>query len=138
MSVVLDTGVLVAAANPQDRNADRAVGILTEVAEGVHGAAFVTDYVVDEALTLAWVRTRRSDIVLHLADWLLARDEARRPGRLLFVGESSFDDAARLHGRHHARLSFTDCTSLAVMAEHRIEKIATFERGFDGLAEVLR
>lgn len=138
MSLVLDTGVLVAAANPQDRNTDRAVEILTEVAEGVHGAAFVTDYVVDEALTLAWVRTRRPDIVLRLADWLLARDAARRPGRLLFVGEASFQDAARLHRRHHARLSFTDCTSLAVMAEHRIEKIATFERGFDGLAEVLR
>ena len=137
MSVLLDTGVVVAAANPQDRNAPRAVEILEEVASGLHGAAFMTDYVVDEALTLAWVRTRRSRTVLQLADWLLAREPSRRPGKLLFVEEPAFEVAASLHRRHHARLSFTDCTSLAVMSEHDIVKVASFEGGFDGLVDVL-
>lgn len=138
MSVLLDTSVLVAAANPQDRNGDRAVEILREIASTEHGAPFLTDYVVDEALTLAWVRTRRSKVVLQLADWLLASDPRRRPGQLLFVAEDAFGEAARLHRRHHARLSFTDCTSLAVMTGYRIDQIATFEAGFDGLVGVLR
>ena len=138
MSILLDTGVLVAAANPQDQNSSRAVEILEEVASGVHGASFMTDYVVDEALTLSWVRTRRSNVVLHLADWLLAPETSRRPGRLLFVDETSFDHAAKLHRRHHKRLSFTDCTSLAIMEEESIARVASFEGGFDGLVEILR
>ena len=138
MSLLLDTGVLVAAANQQDRFSDRAVAILREVAEGGHGAAFVTDYVVDEALTLAWVRTRRSDVVLDLAGWLLNPSPRHRPGQLVFVGEAAFGEAVRLHRRHHARLSFTDCTSLAVATEREIAKIATSETGFDGFVEVVR
>lgn len=138
MSVLLDTSVLAAAANPEDQNEGRAVEILREIASGVHGAPFLTDYVVDEALTLAWVRTRRSTVVLHLADWLISPEPSRRPGRLVFLGEDAFWEAARLHRRHHARLSFTDCTSLAVMNALRIDRIVTFEAGFDGLVDVLR
>jgi predicted nucleic acid-binding protein len=138
MSVLLDTSVLVAAANPQDRNAGRAVEMLNVISSGEHGAPFLTDYVVDEALTLTWVRTKRSKVVLQLADWLLAPETRHRPGRLVFVGDEAFGEAARLHRRHHARLSFTDCTSLAVMTGLRIEQIATFEAGFDGLVSVLR
>ena len=138
MSVLLDTSVLVAAANPQDRNASRAVEIFKEISAGGHGAPFLSDYVVDEALTLTWVRTKRSKVVLQLADWLLAPEPRRRPGRLVFVGDDAFGVAAQLHRRHHARLSFTDCTSLAVMTELRIDQIATFEAGFDGLVGVLR
>ena len=98
----------------------------------------MTDYVVDEALTLAWVRTRRSDAVLRLADWLLAPEPARRPGSLLFTDEPVFEQASNLHRRLHARLSFTDCASLAVMNRREIAKIACLDAGFDGLVDVLR
>ena len=138
MSILLDTSFVVAAGYPDDHNSDRATELLGEVATGAFGAAFVTDFVVDEALTLVWVRTRRSDLVRYLADFLLARDPHDRPGQLLFVGESSFHEAARQHRTRHDRLSFTDCTSLAVMAEHGIGAVATFDRGFEGLCEVVR
>jgi len=138
MSVLLDTGFVVALAYPDDVNASRAVELSEEVAAGSHGAAFVTDYVVDEALTLVWVRTHSSSAVRRLADLLLADEPENRPGRLIFVGERGFHDAARLHRRMHERLSFTDCTTLSAMAERGITKVATFERGFDGLCDVLR
>jgi predicted nucleic acid-binding protein len=32
-------------------------------------------------------------------------------------------------------LSFTDCTSLALMEKSRITQIASFDSGFDGLAQ---
>lgn len=138
MSILLDTGFLLAAAYSDDRNASRATELLRDIAAGRFGAPFITDYVVDEALTLVWVRTRRSDLVRYLADLLLARDPRNRPGRLIFVGEPSFHEAARLHRSLHDRLSFTDCTSLATMSEHRIGAIATFDAGFEGLCEVAR
>src|SRR3990170_8405648 len=138
MSVLLDTSILVAAANPADQNSGRSIEIFEGISEGEYGAPYLTDYVVDEALTLAWVRTKRPKIVLDLADWLLAPGAKRRPGRLVFVGEDAFEVAAALHRRHLARLSFTDCTSLAVVRALHIDRIATFEAGFDGLAGVLR
>lgn len=138
MSVLLDTGFLLAAAYSDDQNSPRATELLREVVSGQHGAAFVTDYIVDEALALVWVRTHRSDLVRYLADLLLARDPRNRPGRLLFVGEPAFHEAARLHRNLHERLSFTDCTSVAAMAEHHIGSIVTFDAGFDGVCEVLR
>ena len=137
MSVLLDTSFVVALAFTDDRDSARATALFEEIAEGRHGAGFVTDFVVNEALTLAWVRSRRSRVVSDLAGLLLAPDPADRPGRLLFVGERAFHEAARLHRRHHATLSFTDCTHLAVMAERGLTKIATFESGFEGFAEVL-
>jgi predicted nucleic acid-binding protein len=138
MSILLDTSFVVAAGYPDDRNSPRATELLREIVTGSFGAAFVTDYVVDEALTLVWARTRRSGLVRHMADFLLAPDPCDRPGRLVFVGEAAFHEAARQHRNRHDRLSFTDCTSLAVMAEHGISAIATFDRGFEGLSEVVR
>lgn len=138
MSVLLDTGFVLALSYTDDTNSSRATDLFEEVTAGEHGAAFVTDYVVDEVLTLIWVRTRRSVAVRQLADLLLAKKPEERPGRLVFVGDAAFHEAARLYLRMHERLSFTDCTSLAAMGELRITKVATFERGFDGLCEVLR
>jgi len=138
VSVLLDTSFVAALKHPDDRNSARATELYASIVEGEEGAAFITDYIVDEALTLLWVRTKRSDLVLSMADFLLAADPTERPARLLHVGEESFDETARLHRRHHTRLSFTDCSSLAVMAGHDIGKIATFEGGFSGLCEVLQ
>ena len=137
MSVLLDTSFVVALAFTDDKDSTRAAELFVEIVEGAHGTAFLTDFVVDEALTLAWVRSRRSRVVEDLAHLVLAPDPADRPGRLVFVGERAFHEAARLHRRHHAALSFTDCTHLAVMAERGLTKIATFESGFEGFADVL-
>ena len=138
MSVLLDTGFVLALAYSDDTRSLRAAEMYREVAGGRHGAAFVTDYIIDEALTLIWVRTHRSSVVRHLAGLLLDPEPANRPGRLICVGERDFQEAARLHGRMHDRLSFTDCSTLAVMAERGITELATFDRGFDGLCEVFR
>jgi len=137
VSVLLDTSFVLALAFTDDDHSKRAIEVYEEIAKGRHGAAFVTDYVVDEALTLAWVRSRRSRVVEDVSNLLLHDNPAERPGKVVFVGEGAFGSAARLHRRHHASLSFTDCTHLAVMEELDLAKIATFEKGFDGFAEVL-
>jgi predicted nucleic acid-binding protein len=50
------------------------------------------------------------------------------------VGPDHFAEALGLLRRHRERrLSFTDCTSMAVMAAAGIAAIATFDKGFDGL-----
>src|SRR3989304_3716542 len=58
MSVFLDTAVVVAVHNERDGNHERAVAVLEAVREGEHGNAFSSDFVLDESVTLAWVRTK--------------------------------------------------------------------------------
>ena len=53
MSVFLDTAVVVAVHNERDGNHERAVAVLEAVREGEHGNAFSSDFVLDEAVTLA-------------------------------------------------------------------------------------
>jgi len=51
------------------------------------------------------------------------------------VSDAAFKAAIALFRRHFSRgLSFTDCTTLASMGERRVGFVASFDRGFDGLA----
>lgn len=45
--------------NKRDKDHERAVALLREVGDGKYGMAYTSDYVLDEALTVALVRTRR-------------------------------------------------------------------------------
>jgi predicted nucleic acid-binding protein len=52
------------------------------------------------------------------------------------VSEDAFNAAWELFKSLKERfLSFTDCTSLAFMEKNGIERIASFDSGFDGLVE---
>ncbi len=136
MSVLLDTSYLMALHNRRDPLRPRALEIAEDLASSVHGESYFTDYIVDELMTLAWRRTKRTDVVQRLHDEVLSRSGVS-PGNLLFVGEEEFRAAASLHRRLHSRLSFTDCSILAVARAEKIPKVASFDDGFDGHIERL-
>jgi len=131
MGVLLDTGFLLGLHHKRDENHRRAETLMLEIVQGQHGAAHYSDYVVDELLTLTWRRSGNQSLVRALHEELLGA-RALGAGRLVFIGERVFHEAASLHRRLHARLSFTDCTSVALANDLGIEKIASFDDGFDG------
>lgn len=137
MTILLDTDVLISFINRREGKHAQAAELMRQILEGRWGAPAITDYVLDEALTLLKVRgapPEAADRLLKLAF------EATAPGRtsplpLVRVTDAAFARAIPLFRRHFRRgLSFTDCTILAVMAERGIEPLASFDRGFDGLA----
>lgn len=91
------------------------------------GARLVlTDYVVDEACTLAKARAGS-----YAAFRLLELLETSAGFRLEFVGPDRFETAKahfRKHGDHD--YSFTDCTSFVVMQELRLRDALTSDRHF--------
>lgn len=136
MTVLVDTDLLVAWISQREDRHEEAVEFVDRILGGTWGAPFVTDFVMDEALTLLMVRRAP----LHVVDRLL--DATRSPlsvgGPVLFplvrVSESAFQGAIPLFRRHYGRgLSFTDCSSLSTIAERNVDAIASFDRGFDGL-----
>ncbi len=127
----VDTGVFVAARNKRDVNHKRAVELLREALNGVYGAVYTSDYVFDEAVTLALVRTGRVELAVDLGCFMLSS----RRIRMLYVDRVVFEEAWEVFRRYAGRgLSFTDATSIALMKRHNIEFIMSFDKHFDGIA----
>jgi predicted nucleic acid-binding protein len=130
----VDTGVLVAFHNAKDLNHEAATRLVESIAAGEMGSAYTTDYVFDEAVTVALVRTGRPDLAVSLGRLILGWDTPQFL-ELVNIDGDAFMRAWSLFAVHSERgLSFTDCTSIAVMETFRIDAIASFDSDFDGIA----
>ena len=133
MSVFVDTGVFVAFHNTRDANHDRALKLLRLIAEGELGAAYTSDYVFDEAVTVALVRTGRLENAQAVGRMILG--ELTAPFLVLLrTNHEAFKETWRLFQQYAGRgLSFTDCSSIALMRAAGIETMASFDTDFDGI-----
>jgi predicted nucleic acid-binding protein len=133
MSVFVDTGVFVAFHNTRDANHTRALELMRSIVDGELGTAYTSDYIFDEAVTVALIRTRRPEIALSVGRMILG--ELTAPFlAILRVGVEAFEDAWRLFPQYtRRRLSFTDCTSITLMRTRSIESIVSFDTDFDGI-----
>ena len=133
MGVFIDTGVFVATRNIRDVNHSRAIELLREAVNGKWGTMYTSNFIFDEAVTLALVRTKRVDIALDIGNFILSA-----PIVFLHVNEEAFNIAWTIFKRYAERgLSFTDSTSIALMRIHRIEYIMSFDKHFDGIVSRL-
>lgn len=131
MGVFLDTGVIVAARNSKDVNHVRATALLEEALKGGHGIAYTSDYVIDEAITTALARTHDFRIAVNLGTMVIGSPRIVK----LYTGEEEFHGAWEKFVRFGSKpLSFTDCASLVHMKKRGVEKIMSFDAGFDGLS----
>jgi predicted nucleic acid-binding protein len=130
LSVFIDTGIFVAVRNAADKDHRRGKELMRR--KGEFGAAYTSDYVIDEAITTALTRTKRLELAIDIGEFILSSPRIIK----LRVSEDAFNAAWELFKSLKERfLSFTDCTSLALMEKNGIERIASFDSGFDGLVE---
>ncbi len=122
MSVLLDTGFIIAAFNRRDSNHAWAKRLMREILEGKWGTPYITDYIVDEVLSYAAARLA-GDTGVKLGELLLER----RVFRLIPVTLDIVLDAWSLYRRHYPSLSFTDATSIIVARVYGIDYIVTVE-----------
>ena len=123
--VFVDSSGLYALADLRDlshASAERCVGRLLKSGVGL----VLTDYIVDEACTLAKARGGGYG-ALRLLE-ILDRSQAFR---LIRISEEHFESAKSFFRKHadHA-YSFTDCASFVVMQELRIRDALTTDRHF--------
>lgn len=132
MAIFLDTSILIAARNADDKNHGGAEELMRSMLRGEHGKIYTSDYVIDEAVTLMLRRTKRLELAIDIGEFILNSPRIIK----LRVSEEIFDAAwRRFKSLKERPMSFTDCTSLALMEQSGIRKIASFDSGFDGLAE---
>jgi len=104
---------------------------MRRILKGEFGTAYTSDHVIDEAITTALARTKRLELAVDIGELILSSPRIIK----LRVSEDAFNVTWELFKSLKGRpLSFTDCTSLALM-KNGIERIASFDSGFDGLVE---
>jgi len=132
LAVFIDTGVFVALRNADDEFHTRSKELIEQALKGKFGRIFTSDYVIDEAVTTALVRTRRHDLAVDIGKYII---ESPRITKLWTIKEN-FDMAWQKFKTFKDKpLSFSDCVSLALMEKNRIKQIMSFDSGFDGLTQ---
>jgi predicted nucleic acid-binding protein len=133
MSLLLDTSALVAARNVKDGNHNKALEVMMPALKGNYGKVFVSDYIFDEAVTLAYVRTGSRKFANDIGKFAKAK-----PINFRFIEPIDFDKAWELYLQYEdKRLSFTDCTNIALMERFNIEALFTFDMEFKGLVNII-
>lgn len=136
--VFLDTGFFVALANASDRDHEEMVSLSDRVRSGEFGQPYTSDFVFDEAVTTALVRTGRMSKAIEIGRLILGYEKEKISplAKLLRVDEGAFSKAWENFTSpkfKEKQLSFTDHTIVAQMKELGIETLASMDSGFDGL-----
>ena len=88
---------------------------------------YVTDYIVDETLTLIATRVNHA-LAIACGEWLLQSPLVR----LIRIQPAQWDEAWALFKRYDDKaFSFTDCTSFVVMRQLRLVDAFTFDHHFE-------
>lgn len=118
--IILDTSFIISYFNTRDQNHSKAAKLMKQMQEPL----CLTDYIFDETVTVSLIRLKSIEKTSKIGDMLKSL-------RIIDVEKSGFDKAWDLFCKQKdTTLSFTDCTTIAVMQENYIEKIATFDEDF--------
>ena len=134
MAVFLDTGLFVALRNADDKFHVRSKELMKRALKGDFGRIFTSDYVIDEAITTALVRTRRHDLAVDIGKYIIESPRIFK----LWITKDIFDKAwEKFKILEDRPMSFSDCVSLAHIEKNGIKQIISFDSGFDGLVQRL-
>ena len=132
MAVFIDTGVFVALRNADDELHIRSKQLIKKALKGEFGRVCTSDYVIDEAVTMALVRTGRHDLAVDIGKYIIESPRIKK----LWTAKDAFDMAwQKFKAFKDKPLSFSDCVSLALMEKNRVKQIMSFDSGFDGLIQ---
>ena len=133
MSVFVDTGAFLAYRNKRDKYHEFALKLFTDALKRKYGQIYTSDYIYDETLTLALVRTNNIAVALDIAEVI----QSPRI-KMVFVDAKLLERSTTTFKKYSGRnLSFTDAVSIEIMKEFNIEKFFGFDSHFNGIVESL-
>ncbi len=108
MSVFVDTGAFLAYRNQKDRYHEIALKLFREALKGKYGQIYTSDYVYDEALTLALTRTNNIAVAMDMAEVILSPRI-----KMIFIDPQLLERSTKTFRQYSGRnLSFTDAVSM--------------------------
>ena len=141
MSVFIDAGVFIAYVNEKDKLHVQASGLIDDIMENKHGAAFTSNAVFDEVVTFLLYKTGDVRNAARTRHFILGNKEKDMQQfiNMLFVDKEVLNKGWEIFVKFaNKKLSFTDCTTIELMNDRDIEYLASFDAGFDGIVERIR
>lgn len=131
MSIFADTGAFLAYRNKKDKYHVTALKLFRDALKGKYGNIYTSDYIYDEALTLALIRTNNIAVAMDIAEVI----QSPRIN-MVFVDTELLEKSTKTFNQYSDRkLSFTDAVSIEIMKELNIEKYFGFDSHFDGIVQ---
>lgn len=137
MGILLDTSVIYARYNEEDKNHGRAKEIYRKFMKGEFGNVYLIDYIFDELVSLIQYRTNRNDLATDIGNLVL--EDTKSYLRHIQVNTSIFERAWELFQDQESKkfLSFTDCVLIASSQVLSIEYVTTFDNLFKSFVAVI-
>ena len=136
MSVFVDTGVFFAHHDTDAERHDRALAAFDDLLGGVYGQPYVSDYVLDEVVTLTRVRTGSHDAADTVARRILGENPFPNVFETIHVEPDDVRASVELFREYDDQeLSFTDLTTIHLCESRDIDAVLSFDDDFDGLVE---
>ena len=133
MSLLIDTSAIVSARNADDKNHNKALDIMIRALKGEFGKLYISDYIFDEAVTIAYIRTGNKNFVNDIGFFARTRSIIFR-----FIEPIDFERAWELYLQFQDKnFSFTDCTNIALMKRHGIDTLFTYDSEFNGIVSII-
>lgn len=133
--IFIDTTILVGAADRRDALHDDGRTVLKRVASGELGTALVSDFILDETLTILGRRRGVGPTVAAaFAQGLLGSPRVR----CLYLDAPLFQEALVAYRRYGPTLSFTDATTVSLMARTGCRDLYSHDGGFDRVPAITR
>ena len=125
--IALDSSLLIAFKVSNDAHHAKAIALMKQiVVSESFGKPIITNFIFDETVTGIFVRSKNLKLAVEYGNELLASLE------VLEINEENFREAWKMFSEQkNSRLSFTDCTTIAVMNAHSTRQIATFDGDFE-------
>ncbi len=128
--IIIDTGIIAAFYNNNDKNHKRAVILLDNLRRGKYGTGILTDYVLDETVTLLYVRSKRKELAIHVGDLIISE----KLGKFFPMSYELITKTwEKFQSLIEKGLSFTDCSLIAIADYLDCNDILSFDTDFDGL-----
>ena len=128
--IFLDSSFIIACKVADDQNHEKSIKHLHNFIKN-NEEVIISDYIFDEVLTVLFLKTKDLDIAIDAGSTL------KSSARLLNMDSSAFNKAWDIFkSQTSTKLSFTDCSSLALMKKEGIRKLATFDDDFRKIKDI--
>jgi len=132
MTIFIDTGIFIGIRNADDEFHTRSKELMKKALKAEFGRIYTSDYIIDEVITTALVRTRRHDLAIDIGKYIIESPRITK----LWTTKDIFNTAwQNFKAFKDKPLSFTDCTTLAHIEKNHVKQIISFDSDFDGLVE---
>jgi len=122
--LILDTSFLVSYYNTMDENHSMAKILMDVILKGDF-EVFISDYIFNECCTVLLLRLKDSKRSIEVCEVIKSIE-------MIMVNETCFQRTWEIFKEQNKhKMSFTDCSTLALMETYRIKNIATFDEGFE-------